>query len=78
MCASGDPRILFRVTSQTFHLALDVVIKDHKLRGQVGDGVGQPTAFSGWLGLIAALDRLLDTAGAAQDQGGGHNAASHS
>jgi len=78
MCASRDPRILFRVTSQTFHLALDVVVKDQKLRGQVGDGVGQPTAFSGWLGLIAALDRLLDTAGAARDQGGGHNAASHS
>jgi hypothetical protein len=78
MWAGRDPRILFRVTSQSFHLALDVVVKDDQLRGQVGDGVGQPTTFSGWLGLIAALDRLLDTADAARDQGGDHNAASHS
>src|SRR5215208_1860799 len=66
MCASPDPRILFRVTSQSFHLALDVVVKDDQLRGQVGDGVSQPKPFSGWLGLIAALDGLLGT--------GSHNA----
>ena len=64
MCATRDPRILFRVTSQSFHLALDVVVKDDQLRGQVGDGVGQPRSFSGWLGLIVALDGLLGTANA--------------
>ena len=62
MCATPDRRILFRVTSQSFHLALDVVVKDDQLRGQVGDGVRQPKPFSGWLGLIAALDGLLGTA----------------
>jgi hypothetical protein len=64
MCATRDPRILFYVTAQSFHLALDVVVTDDQLRGQVCDGVGQPKAFSGWLGLIAALDGLLDTANA--------------
>ena len=78
MCATCDRRILFHVTSQSFHLALDVVVKDDQLRGQVCDGVGQPKPFSGWLGLIAALDALLDTAGAARDQGGEHHASSHS
>jgi hypothetical protein len=64
MCATRDPRILFYVTAQRLHLALDVVITDDQLRGQVGDGVGQPKPFSGWLGLITALDALLDTANA--------------
>jgi hypothetical protein len=62
MCATRDRRILFHVTAQSFHLALDVVVTDDQLRGQVCDGVGQPKPFSGWLGLIAALNGLLDTA----------------
>ena len=62
---SADPP---RVTSQRFHLALDVVVKDDQLRGQVCDGAGSPKPFSGWLGLIAALDALLDTAGATDDE----------
>jgi hypothetical protein len=64
MCATREPRILYRVTSESFHLALDVVVKDDQPRGQVGDGVGEPRSFSGWLGLIVALDGLLGTAGA--------------
>jgi hypothetical protein len=65
MCATREPRILFYVTAQSFHLALDVVVTDDELRGQVCDGAGQPKPFSGWLGLIAALNGLLDTANAA-------------
>jgi hypothetical protein len=68
MCASRDPRILFCVTAQTIHLALDVVVTDDQLRGEVCDGVGQPKPFSGWLGLIAALNGLLDTANATDDE----------
>ena len=64
MCATRDPRILFHVTAQSFHLALGVVVTDDQLLGQVCDGAGQPKPFSGWLGLIAALDGLLDTANA--------------
>jgi hypothetical protein len=64
MRATRAARILFYVTAQSFHLALDVVVTDDQLRGQVCDGAGQPKAFSGWLGLIATLDGLLDTANA--------------
>jgi hypothetical protein len=64
MCATRGARILSYVTAQSLHLALDVVITDEQFRGQVCDGVGQPKPFSGWLGLIAALDALLDTANA--------------
>ena len=55
MRATREPRILFNVPAQSFHLALDVVVTDDQLRGQVSDGVGHPKPFSGWLGLIAAL-----------------------
>ena len=61
MCARRAAPILFAVTTQSIHLALDVVVSDDQLRGQVRDGVRQPRAFEGWLGLIAALDGLLDT-----------------
>ena len=53
--------ILFCVTARSIHLALDVTVDGRQLSGQVCDGVGQPKPFSGWLGLIAALDGLLDT-----------------
>jgi hypothetical protein len=68
MCAGRDTRILFSVTAQSFHLGLDVVITGDQLRGEVCDGVGQPKPFSGWLGLIAALDALLDTATATDEE----------
>jgi hypothetical protein len=77
MCATRDPRIVFYVAAQSLHLALDVEITDDQLCGQVCDGVGQPRPFSGWLGLIAALDALLGTANAPRDQGGEHHAESH-
>jgi hypothetical protein len=64
MCAIRDPCILFDVAAQNFHLALDVVVTDDQIRGEVCDGVGQSKPFSGWLGLIAALDGLLGTANA--------------
>jgi hypothetical protein len=68
MRATRDPRILFYVTEHTFHLALDVVVTNDQLRGEIRDGAGQPKPFSGWLGLIAVLDGLLGT-GNASDQG---------
>lgn len=61
MRATRDRRILCHVTAQSFHVALDVVVTDDQLRGELCDGVGHPKPFSGWLGLIAALDAALGT-----------------
>jgi hypothetical protein len=68
MCATREAPILFGVTAQSIHLALDVVVTDDQLSGEVCDGVGQPKPFSGWLGLIAALDGLFDTAKTTDDE----------
>jgi hypothetical protein len=68
MRATRDRPILFCVTAQSFHLALEVVVTDDQLTGQVCDGVGQPKPFSGWLGLIAALDGLLSRDAALDDK----------
>ena len=68
MCVIRGPPILCNVTAQSFHLALDVVVTDDQPSGQICDGVGQPKLFSGWLGLLAALDALLDTATVTEDK----------
>jgi hypothetical protein len=38
---------------------MDVRIEGGAISGEVGEGTDKPQPFVGWLGLIAALDRLL-------------------
>ena len=40
-------------------IAIDVRVDGDQITGHAGDGTGEPRPFSGWLGLIGALDRLL-------------------
>jgi hypothetical protein len=47
------------VSDQVVHIAIDVSFADEQIHGQVSDGTRQPQPFSGWLGLIGALDRIL-------------------
>jgi hypothetical protein len=54
---SGDARPVSAETTK--HIAIDVRVDGDEISGQAGDGVGQARPFSGWLGLIWALDRLL-------------------
>jgi hypothetical protein len=51
--------MLVGVSDQVVHIAIDVRIADEQLRGDVCDGVQPAKPFSGWLGLIAALDALI-------------------
>jgi hypothetical protein len=48
-----------RETALTRHIALDVRVDGDAISGHAGDGTGRSRPFHGWLGLIAALDRLL-------------------
>jgi hypothetical protein len=48
-----------RVDAQMLHIAIDVRVDGDQITGHAGDGAGEPRPFSGWLGLIGALDRLL-------------------
>jgi hypothetical protein len=47
------------MSDRTRHIAIDVSLTEDQIQGQVGDGIGAPTPFSGWLGLIGQLDELL-------------------
>jgi hypothetical protein len=47
------------VSDKVVHIAIDVSVADEQIHGQVSDGTRQPQPFSGWLGLIGALDRIL-------------------
>ena len=54
--------MLLPVSDQMLHIAIDVSCADDELRGYVRDGVQAPKAFSGWLGLIGALDTMMGSA----------------
>ena len=43
-------------------IAIDLRLEGEQISGWAGDGLGEPESFSGWVGLIGALDRLLERA----------------
>jgi hypothetical protein len=54
-----DRGMLVLVSDQSLHIEIDVSCADDELRGRVCDGVREPSVFSGWLGLIGALDAMI-------------------
>ncbi len=49
-----------RVTEQAFRIVIDVRVVGDEISGSACSEVGEPKPFLGWLGLIAALDGLLE------------------
>jgi hypothetical protein len=49
------------LSAHTRHIAIDVRVDGDEISGQAGDGTAQPRPFRGWVGLIGALDRLLES-----------------
>jgi hypothetical protein len=41
------------------YIAIEAHVADEEIRGQIRSDAGPPASFSGWLGLISALDALL-------------------
>jgi hypothetical protein len=54
--------MLWCVNDQVVRIVVDVE-RGEELRGRVSDGVGPRKEFSGWLGLIAALDAMIGSPG---------------
>lgn len=50
------------MSAATLHIVVDVLVDGDQILGHVGDGVTEPRPFSGWLGLIGALDGLVRVA----------------
>jgi hypothetical protein len=59
MCRARRRRMLCLVSVRTKHIAIDVLLDGDQISGRAGDGIDQPKAFQGWLGLLLALDGLL-------------------
>jgi hypothetical protein len=59
MCAAAASQMLLPMLTQPKHIAIDVQVHGDEISGHAGDGTGRPMPFLGWLGLLAALDRLL-------------------
>ena len=53
--------MLCLVSVQTRHIAIDVHLDGDEISGRVGNGTDQPKGFQGWLGLLVALDGLIQT-----------------
>jgi hypothetical protein len=57
----GKSSLLAEARARALHIAVDVNVAGEEIRGHVCEGVQEPKPFSGWLGLIGALDALLGT-----------------
>ena len=61
--------MLCAVKDDFLHIGIDVRVAGEQIQGQVSDGTGLPHPFSGWLGLIGALDGMLGPRGGATNEG---------
>jgi hypothetical protein len=55
-------RIMDRPTPLSLTLTVQLQLGDDAFTGRALDDLGADREFSGWLGLIAAIDELIDTA----------------
>ena len=60
MCRGCTRRMLCLMSVRTKHIAIDVLLDGDEISGRAGDGTDKPKAFQGWLGLLLALDGLID------------------
>jgi|1185.fasta_scaffold1356440_1 hypothetical protein len=52
-------RILSRMDSRSITITLELDVAGESLTGSATDGTGAARTFSGWLGLVTAIDRLV-------------------
>jgi hypothetical protein len=57
--------MLSLVSTSTVHIEIEAHVGDDEIHGQIQSDTGPPGSFSGWLGLICALDALLSPVGGA-------------
>lgn len=53
-------RMLVRMSGQILHISVDVGFADEQIQGKVSDGAQQAQPFFGWIGLIGAIDGMLE------------------
>ena len=50
------------MTSRAVTITLELRLAGDELDGRASDGTGEDRSFSGWLGLLVAIDALLEAA----------------
>ncbi len=61
--------MLSLVSTSTVHIAIDAHVADDEIHGQIRSDDGPTGSFSGWLGLISALDKFLTQGMGAEARG---------
>ena len=51
--------MLSLVSTSTVHIEIEAQVGDDEICGRIRSDAGPPSSFTGWLGLISALDPLL-------------------
>ena len=59
------------MSPESVHIVVDVHVDGDQIVGCAGDGVTEPRPFSGWLGLIGALDGLVRVVAEGERRTGG-------
>jgi hypothetical protein len=59
MPGARGTRMLGRMDHVTVHVQLQLSVEDDEFSGRVCAEGGQPRPFSGWIGLVSALDGLI-------------------
>jgi hypothetical protein len=62
MALAAGSTILVRMTSRAVTITLELRLAGDELDGRASDGTGDDRSFSGWLGLLVAIDALLNAA----------------
>ena len=62
--------MLSLVSTSTVHIEIEAQVGDDEICGRIRSDAGPPSSFTGWLGLISALDALL-CPGVGADRAGG-------
>jgi hypothetical protein len=50
------------MTSRAVTITLELRLAGEELDGRASDGTGEDRSFSGWLGLLVAIDAMLNAA----------------
>jgi hypothetical protein len=58
MCGGARARMLAPMESSNITIRLELRYEDGCLRGRAENGHGPPREFTGWIGLLAAIDEL--------------------
>jgi hypothetical protein len=67
MAQGPRSRMLVRMSEQTISISLELRLTGDSLAGRARNGTGADREFTGWIGLLAAIDALTSSNASPQE-----------